>query len=193
MNKIVTRLVRHFFLAVICSFMTTFSYADIPAWKIVPEKSELTFTAIQNDAPVSGKFTKFNGKIEFDPAQLALSRINIVVDMNSVEASYKDLVDTLKSSDWFDIKVFPNATFEASKFIHKDKNHYVAEGMLTIRDKKIPLQLMFTLDEYSATKARVTGEAVIKRTLVGVGQGEWKATDVVKDDVKVGFSIEAVR
>lgn len=185
--------IRHFFLAVICSFLATFSYAAIPEWKIVPDKSELSFTATQNGSPVLGKFTKFNGKIEFDPAQLALSSVNIVVDMNSVEASYKDLVDTLKSSDWFDIKVFPKATFEASKFINKDKNHYVADGMLTIRDKKIPLQLTFTLDEYSATKAHVTGEAIIKRTLVGVGQGEWKATDVVKDDVKVMFSIEAVR
>lgn len=185
--------IRYFFMLFVLLCISTFSYAAIPAWKIIPDKSTLSFSATQNGSPVTGKFKTFTGKIDFDPSQLTSSQVRIIVDMNSVTTSYKDVGDTLKTSDWFDIKLFPEAIFVAKKWTKVKDNHYLADGTLTIRNKTLPLQLAFTLDEYSATEARVTGEAVIKRTKFGVGQGEWSSTDEIKDDVKVIFSVVAFK
>lgn len=173
--------------------IATSAYATLPIWQIVPDKSSLTFTATQNDAPVTGEFKTFSGEIHFDPKQLESSYLKIIVDMNSVTTSYKDVEDTLKTSDWFNIKLFPQAIFTAKKFTAVENNRYKANGALTIRDKTLPIELDFTLDEYSAEKAQAKGTATLQRTAFGVGQGEWASTEDVKDKVDINFIITAMK
>lgn len=172
-------------------FFSLKSFSATPRFQIVPDKSSLGFVATQNDSPVSGQFKKFQGTIQFDPQQLATSMVNIIVDMNSVNASYDQVADTLKAAEWFNVKIFPQATFKASKFKKTGDKSYQAEGTLTMRDKTLPLTLDFTLDEFSKTAAHVTGSAMLKRNAFGVGQGEWAATDSIKDDVKINFVVTA--
>lgn len=175
----------------ILSLWTTMTFAAVPEWKIVPEKSSLKFTATQNNAPVSGEFKKFTGTIIFDPNDLANSNIKIIVDLNSLQTSYTELTDTLKSDAWFDIKLFPRATFKAKKFTKSEGNNYQAHGTLVIRDKSIPVTLNFVLDQYDPTSAHATGNAELQRTLFGVGQGEWAKTNEVKDEVTINFDLTA--
>jgi len=165
--------------------------ADVPNWQIMPEKSMITFTAIQNNAPVSGSFASFTGDIQFDPNQLSASKVSIVVDMNSVTASYADVVTNLKTPDWFDVKLFPRAVFTATKFTKTGNNSYQADGTLTIKGKTVPIVLSFVMEEYSQTQAKAKGSTTIKRTAFGIGQGEWAKTDAVKDEVKVEFKLLA--
>lgn len=173
--------------------LPTLSFADAPAWKMVPTESTLSFTATQNGAPVTGKFTKFTGDIHFDPKQLDQSHVKIIVDVSSISDAYNQLSDTLKTPDWFNTKVFPQAVFEAKEFSKTGENSYQAKGKLTIRDKTQPVTLTFTSEEYTATKARMKGETTIQRTIFGVGQGEWADTKAVKDDVHVEFTVAAVK
>lgn len=168
-------------------------YAAVPAWELVPAESSLTFTGTQNGAPASGKFKKFDGEINFDPAQLNDSHVKITVDMNSVSTSYSDLVETLLTSDWFDVKVFPTAVFAANHFTKTGTNSFNAEGKLTIRDKTVPVNIAFTEEELSPTKVRVKGSTVLKRTAFNIGTGEWGDLSVVKDDVQVNFVLVAVK
>jgi len=167
--------------------------ADVPNWQIVPDKSTISFTAIQNNAPVSGSFSSFTGDIQFDPNQLATSKVSITVDMNSVTASYADVATNLKTPDWFDVKLFPQAVFTAAKFTKTENNSYQADGTLTIKGKTVPITLSFVMEEYSQTQAKAKGSATIKRTAFGIGQGEWAKTDTIKDEVKVEFTLLANR
>jgi len=160
-------------------------------WKIIPKESSITFTATQNNSPVLGKFTDFNGDIHFDPAQLKTSHVRIVVNMASVTTDYADIADTLKLADWFDIKTYPQAIFTTSDFVKKGDKSYQANGILTIRDKAIPVMMTFTLDEFTQNKAHAEGSVELKRLAFGVGQGEWKKTDNIKDEVKVNFVVNA--
>jgi polyisoprenoid-binding protein YceI len=168
-------------------------FALPPTWNIIPTESTLSFTATQNNAPVSGQFKTFNGDIVFDPSDLAHSKIKIIVDLNSVTTSYKEVGDTLKTPDWFQVKVFPNATFDATQFKKTGDNTFEANGQLTIRDKTLPVTLTFTLDEYSASKAHAKGQTTIQRNNFGVGQGEWSSTNEIKNDVKIEFNISATK
>lgn len=167
--------------------------ASPPEWQMIPEDSSITFIATQNNAPVTGKFTSFTGQIFFDPANLKSSEVMIMVDMNSVSTSYADIANTLKTADWFNAVKFPNAIFKANDFTKTGNNTYQANGTLTIRDKVVPIVLSFTLDEFSNTKAKAHGSTILKRTEFGVGQGEWNKTDAVKDEVSVGFMVEAMK
>lgn len=158
-------------------------------WKIVPEKSTITFTATQNNAPVSGSFKTFTGDINFDPEKLNTSQVSISVDINSVKASYQELVNTLLGPDWFNVKQYPNATFKTTAITKVKDNQYQAQGNLTIRDKTVPVTVLFNVKEYSNTSAVFEGHVSLKRLLFGVGQGDWAKTDQVKDDVEVNFVV----
>ena len=164
-----------------------------PQWIIVPSESQLTFTGIQNGAPVSGEFKSFSGEIFFDLNDLSTGSIDIIVDINSLSASYADLKETLLTPDWFNPKLFPKAEFKAMQFKQTVKNTYEATGTLTIRDKSAPVTLTFSAQELAPNKQQVTGNTVIKRSAFGVGQGEWASTDEVQDEVTVKFKVVAVK
>ncbi|KTD13289.1 YceI family protein [Legionella jamestowniensis] len=169
----------------------TFIHAAVSEWEIIPDESKLRFTATQNNAPASGEFKKFSGNILIDPENYKASSVTIFVDMTSLSASYSDLKDTLITSDWFNIKLFPTAEFKSSNFNKTSDKTYEANGTLTIRDKSAPVKLVFTANEVSPGTALVEGETTIKRSTFGVGQGEWASTEEIKDEVKVTFKIVA--
>lgn len=188
-----TKLFIRFFF-VLTLFIPIMSHAaPSPQWDIVSKDSSIMFTATQNGSPVAGQFKNFTGDINFDPALLHSSHIEITVDMTSLSTPYKEVQTTLKTPEWFNTKLFPKAIFKANQFTKTGNNTYQANGTLTIRDKTVPITLHFTLDEYTETKAHATGGTMLKRTAFGVGTGEWSKTDEVKDDVEVNFVLSAVR
>lgn len=180
-------------LTFLLSLIVISATAALPAWRIVPADSSIRFTATQNNAPVTGQFKSFSGDVYFDPDQLNVSSVRVTVDMNSIDSAYKEMSDTLKMADWFNVKLFPQAVFVAHKFIKTGDKTYQAQGNLTLRDKTLPVTLDFTVEEYSANKLRVKGATTLKRTAFGVGQGDWVKTDAVKDEVQVDFVLGAVR
>lgn len=187
------RLLNHFFF-ILTLFIPIMTYAASTAhWDIVLKDSSITFTATQNGSPVGGQFKNFTGDINFDSNLLDSSNIQITVDMTSLSTSYKEVETTLKTPEWFNTKLFPKAIFKASQFTKTGDKTYQAHGTLTIRDKTVPITLNFMLDEYTQTKAHATGSTVLKRTAFGVGTGEWAKTDDVKDDVKVDFTLSAIK
>lgn len=176
-------------------FMVTplIASALAPQWQMVPAESQLTFTATQNGAPVTGQFKTFEATIFFDLKTLKDSSIDIVVDINSLSVSYAELKTTLLTPDWFNTKLFPKAEFKATQFKKSENNTYEAMGTLTIRDRSVPTTLTFTANEMSPNKATVNGSTLIKRSAFGVGQGEWASTKEIKDDVTVHFNVVAVK
>lgn len=179
---------------IICLFLfISFSVmAEVPVWKMVPKESSISFIATQNDAPISGEFKSFTGEIKFDPNQLSASQVNMEVDLASVFTTYQTVADTLKTADWFNVKVFPKAVFKSTQFKKIEEKTYQANGNLTIRNITLPITLTFSLDEFSDKKAHVKGSFSLKRTAFGIGQGEWKDTKEVKDDVQVNFVISVI-
>jgi polyisoprenoid-binding protein YceI len=174
-------------------FLPWIALAEVAKWEIVPSESSVRFTATQNNAPVSGTFKKLHGNIEFSPEDLKNSKVDLVVEMDSVNASYQELVSTLKTSDWLDVSKFKDASFKSNELTKIKDNTYQAKGELQIRDKKQPLTVQFTIDNPAKDKSKVVGETAIKRTAFGIGQGDWASTDEVKDDVKLNFDLSLKR
>jgi len=51
----------------------------------------------------------------------------------------------------------------------------------------------FTVENSQSNEMTVKGTTTIKRTVFGVGQGDWADTKEVKDDVKVDFILNLKR
>lgn len=180
-------------LSLLLITMPWVSSALAPQWQMLPSESQLTFSATQNGALVTGQFKTFTATIFFDPQTLKDSSIVVVVDISSLSTSYAALKATLVTADWFNVKLFPKAEFRTTQVNKTGDKTYQAIGMLSIRDKSVPTTLTFMATKLESNNAVMTGSTVIKRSVFGVGQGEWASTNEIKNDVIINFKVTAVK
>jgi polyisoprenoid-binding protein YceI len=168
--------------------------AQVTRYTLDPAKSSLEFTFVQAGAQNKGKFGKYSVTLDFAPDNLAASRLDVVVDVGSLETGDKERDDTLRSADLFDPAKFPQARFTSTQ-ITKSATGYDAIGKLTIRgitrDQHVPFGLR-TADEQGKPTAYLTGKTTIKRLDFGIGQGDWKSTEWVGNDVTVSYALRLV-
>jgi polyisoprenoid-binding protein YceI len=157
--------------------------------------SLLRFNFEQAGASNTGRFGKYVADVVFSSDNLAASKIDVSIDVASLDTGDKERDDTLKGADLFDVAKFPKARFVSSKITMNGAGRYEATGKLTIRnvtkDFKLPITFQ-TKEEKGKQVGFMTGRVSLKRLEYGVGQGEWKSTEWVKDDVLVTFSLKLV-
>jgi polyisoprenoid-binding protein YceI len=159
-----------------------------------PAKSTFEYQFTQAGAANKGKFAKYTVTLDFSADSLATSKLDVVVDMNSLDTGDKERDDTLKSADLFSVAKYPQSRFTSTQ-ITKTANGYDAVGKLTIRgvsrDAHVPFSFR-TADEQGKPAGYLLGKMTVKRLDFGVGQGDWKATDQVGNDVSVSYSLRLV-
>jgi polyisoprenoid-binding protein YceI len=151
------------------------------------QKSRLEFVGVQAGAEFKGVFHKFTAAVDFSPDALPSSRIDVQIDMGSVDSMDKDRDKTILGPDVFDVAHSPSAHYVTKSFA-KTASGYTALGALTMHGvtKDVPIDFQFTQNAAAAT---LTGTAKLKRLDFGVGQGDWKSTEWVGDAVKISFSL----
>ena len=168
-------------------------------WAVDHEDSRLRFVTSQSGAPVTGRFERFTAAIRFSREALADSRVEIVIDMASVTTGSDDRDETIRSASLFHVETYPQARFVADRFERRGEESYIARGELTIRDTTRPVELPFRLtvrpqpDNSGVLVARARGEITIKRLDYGVGQGQWRDTSMVPNEVTIRFELRATR
>jgi polyisoprenoid-binding protein YceI len=171
--------------------------ADAPGsthYGLDPAKSSLEFTFMQAGAANKGRFTRFQVALDFSAENLAASRLDVTIEMNSTDTGDQERDDTLKGADLFAVAKFPQAHFAASQ-INRTASGYEAVGKLTIRgvtrDARVPFSFR-TATENGAAVGYMSGKTSVRRLDYGVGQGDWKATDQVGNDVAVSFTLRLI-
>jgi len=149
--------------------------------------SSLAFSFEQAGAQGSGAFKQFATTFDYDANNLAASKLDVKVQVGSLDTQDKDRDATLASADLFDTQKFPTATYSAAS-LAKGANGIEAVGKLTIRNVTKDLRVPLTIKPAGAG-LELSGAVTIKRLDYGVGQGEWKATDSVGDAVKLTYKV----
>jgi polyisoprenoid-binding protein YceI len=160
-------------------------------WTADLAASTLEFQFVQAGAKTTGRFTRYTADIDFSPANLAAGRFNVAIDMGSADTRDKERDDTLRMPDLFDIAKFPRATYVASQFTAKGAG-FDGNGKLSLRGVTLDVPISFTFTpgtEAGKPVATLKGTAVVKRLAFGVGQGEWKSTEWISNDVQVMFTL----
>jgi polyisoprenoid-binding protein YceI len=181
--------------ALLAGALCAAAYADAPSgsahYQLDAAKSTLEFAFEQAGAQNKGHFRRFTVDFEYAAASSAPSRLEVTVDMNSLDSGDGERDDTLKSAELFDVKKFPQAHFLATQF-SKTASGYEALGKLTIRNVTRDARVPFTFRsaaEGGATVGYLSGKTQLQRLDYGVGQGDWKATDQVGNEVGVAFAL----
>ena len=157
---------------------------------VVAKGGTLGFSARWNGEPVDGRFARWTATILFSPEALDASKIDVGIDLASVDTGDGQRDGTLTGSDFFDTGKFAKATYRASEFKALGGNRYRADGALTLRGVTKSVPLYFTLD-IKGDKARARGSATIDRTSFGVGQGDYASTAEIAGPVAVSFDFQA--
>ncbi len=191
-------IVRRALLAALLSLIVWPAVAETALWTVEAD-SQVIFIARQSGAPVEGRFETFSAEIRFDAEDLEASAVAVEIDIASVNSESSDRDQVIRSADLFDAATWPTARFEAPRFVHTGGDGYEAQGSLTMRDVTRDVVLPFDLtiedhpDDAALLRARAVGELTIKRLNYGVGQGQWKDTSVVPDEVVIRIEITASR
>jgi len=150
----------------------------------------LGFTAQWNGEPVTGSFGKWSSNILFAPDALEASKVDVSIDLASVDTGDSQRDGTLTDTDFFDTSRFARASYRATRFTALGGDRYRADGTLTLRGVSKPVPLAFTLT-IAGDKARARGTARIDRTSFGVGQGEYASTTEIAGPVAISFDFSA--
>jgi polyisoprenoid-binding protein YceI len=165
----------------------THAAGSVTSYTADPAASRLEFAGVQAGAEFTGAFRKFTAAIDFAPDALASAHFDVQIDLSSLDTKDKDRDQTMRGPDIFDIAHFPAAHYVTRSFT-KTATGYTAVGALTLRGvtKDVPIDFQFVS---TPGTAKLEGTAKLKRLDFGVGQGDWKSTEWVANDVKVSFSL----
>jgi polyisoprenoid-binding protein YceI len=82
---------------------------------------------------VRGEFGGVKGKAEYDPGNLANAKLDVTIDVASVNTREPKRDAHLKSADFFDVANFPLMEFHSKKFERAGQGKLRIAGALTIR------------------------------------------------------------
>jgi polyisoprenoid-binding protein YceI len=156
--------------------------------KLLPAQSEIAFTSRQMGVPVDGKFKKFDATVAFDPKNTATSKIAFTVDLGSASLGSSETEAELAKPEWFNTKAFPQASFQSTKVTAQGGGKFEVDGKLTIKGNAQDVKVPVTLTQAGGTTT-AAGAFTIKRLQFKIGDGDWKDTSMVADDVNVKFKL----
>jgi polyisoprenoid-binding protein YceI len=166
--------------------------ASAAALKTDPAKSTVTATFKQMNVPVDAKFKKFTANIDYDAAKPDAAKATVEVETGSMDLGDPEYNKEVTKKEWFNAAQFPKATFVSSSIKSAGAGKLTVTGKLTIKGKATDVS--FPLSVKADGKNQVfDGVLPIKRLTYNIGEGEWKDTSMVADDVAIKFHVVAAQ
>lgn len=139
-----------------------------------------------------GQFNRTSGTVEFDTAEKA-GRIDITIDVASLDTGFTKRDDILRGDDWFKAKDFPAIIFRSQKLVFTDEKLSAVDGTLVMLGEARPLRLDVTrfkcgfnlVKRQNGCGADVFG--VLRRSDFGLNGG----LPFIGDDVRLRIQVEA--
>jgi polyisoprenoid-binding protein YceI len=147
-----------------------------------------------------GRFTKWSGQIEFDPARPREASVKVDIDPASIDTAEDQRDAHLRSADFFDVEKCPLATFRSTKIEELDGDRYRVTGDLTLHGvtKSIVLDAVFegsAKDPWGGERAGFSAQATLDRTEFGLGWNKLLETGgvLVGNKIELQLEVEAVK
>jgi polyisoprenoid-binding protein YceI len=173
--------------------------ATTTTYAIDKAHSEVTFQVRHLLTKVRGRFSEFEGTLEYDDQNPEKSSVSVTIHATSIDTNEKDRDTHLRSADFFEVEKFGTLTFKSTRVTRKSGDNYDVAGDLTIHGVTRPVTLAAThlgkaKDPWGNERIAFEAETTINRKDFGL---LWNAAletggFLVGDDVKISLSIQAV-
>ncbi|HEY0063783.1 MAG TPA: YceI family protein [Telluria sp.] len=154
--------------------------------------SKVSATFKQMNVPVEAPFKRFTAQIDYDAAKPELAKASVEIDTASLDVGEADMNKEVAKKEWFNAAQFPKATFVSSAIKPAGPGKLNVSGKLTIKGKAADVSFPLTVKTEGARQV-FEGSLPIKRLAYNIGEGEWKDTSMVADDVIIKFRVSAVK
>lgn len=170
-------------------------------WNIDKAHSEVQFKVKHLViSTVTGTFNEFNGQLVSDNDQLENAKIDLAIDVNSINTRNEDRDNHLKSADFFAANEFPNINITVGSVTKKSDDEYILHSEVEIKGNKKAIDLTaelggITVDPYGQTKLGLEINGKINRQEFGL---TWSALTeagglVVSDDIKLNGNVQFIK
>lgn len=188
--KMTHRVLRTTLLATTATLALAAHLAHAAVLKTDAAKSSVSATFKQMNVPIEDKFKKFTAVIDYDAAKPEASKATVDIDTASLDLGDPEYSKEVAKKEWFNSAQFPKATFVSTSIKPAGAGKLAVTGNLTIKGKTAPVAFPLTVTT-AGGKQVFDGTLPIKRLAYNIGEGQWKATDMVADDVTIKFHIVA--
>jgi polyisoprenoid-binding protein YceI len=168
-------------------------------YKIDKSHSEAIFQVRHLVTKVRGRFTDFEGAIDFNEANPEQSSVHFTVNATSIDTAEPDRDKHLRSADFFDTENHPQLTFRSKKITKRGPETYDVTGDLTVHGvtKEIVLPVAHlgkAKDPWGGERLGFEAETTLNRKDYGLSWNAALETGgfLVGDEVKVSLQIQAV-
>ncbi|RJG21928.1 YceI family protein [Massilia cavernae] len=152
--------------------------------------SAISATFTQMSVPVEAKFRKFNAQVDYDAAKPELAKASVDIDTASLDLGDADMNKEVAKKDWFNAAQFPKASFVSSGIKAAGAGKLNVTGKLTIKGRSAVVNFPLSVKS-DGGKQVFEGALPIKRLAFNIGEGEWKDTSMVADEVVIRFRVAA--
>lgn len=160
--------------------------------KVDASKSTVGAVFKQLNVPVDAKFKKFTAQIDFDSAKPDAAKASVDIDIASFDLGDAEYNKEVLKKEWFNGAQFPKASFVSSSIKASAGapagSKYDVVGKLTIKGKTADVQFPLTVKKEGSNQV-FDGAVPIKRLTFNIGEGEWKDTSMVADEVTIKFHV----
>lgn len=153
--------------------------ASATDWQQVDPGSELRFQASAQGEDFDGGFGRFETRLSLDSAALDSAKLDVVIDLGSVDSANAERDELLVSEDFFAVDQAKQARFSAQQISIGD-NGYVAAATLQLKGRQQPVEFRFTFSPAADGQTAVLeGQATLDRLAFDIGSGEWADEDMI--------------
>jgi len=169
-------------------------------YKIDKSHSEAIFMVRHLVTKVRGRFTDFEGAIEYNEAAPEQSTVNFTIKTASVDTAEADRDKHLRSADFFDVENHPDMTFRSKRITKRGAETFDVVGDLTIRGvtKEVVLDATYEgrgRDPWGGERVSFSADTKIDRREFGL---VWNAAletggVLVSNEIRIHIEVQAVR
>jgi len=156
--------------------------------KVDPAKSSVSAVFKQMGVPVEAKFTRFSAQVTFDSAKPQEGKASVEIDIPSFDLGDPDYNREVQKKEWFNGSQFPKASFVSTRIQAPAPGKLEVSGKLTIKGKTADVSFPLNLKKEGDQQV-FEGSLPIKRLAFSIGEGEWKDTSIVADEVVIKFRV----
>jgi polyisoprenoid-binding protein YceI len=175
--------------------------SKITTWNVDPTHAELAF-AVRHLmlSTVRGRFGAVTGTVKVDESNPANSKIDVTIEVSSIDTRQEMRDNHLRSADFFDVENHPTLHFVSKKVDGDVKGEFKVVGDLTIRGTTREVTLDVSLqgegkDPWGNERAGFEAKGKINRSDFGLtwNQALEAGGVAVGDEVKISIDVELVK
>jgi polyisoprenoid-binding protein YceI len=166
------------------------SLAGAAPLKTDPARSSVAAVFRQMNVPVEAKFKTFTASIDYDAARPEASKAAVDIQTASMDLGDAEYNREVAKKEWFNTAQFPKASFVSTAIKAAGPGKLNVAGKLTLKGRTADVSFPLTV-KTEAGKQVFEGQLPIRRLAFNIGEGEWKDTSMVADEVVIKFRVTA--